>query len=297
MNSDIYNSELLANKCNQCDNCKENSLSHHKKENENIKEIDEIIKDTQDKIEIDENELLNLFNDYLSISFGMDLLNNNLNEKEIKINSFDSLLCENLFYDSDDEDFYDSDDNIDDFDDYYDSEDSEDSEEKTEIRKNVSENIDKMINDNKINDVMAIFEIKVKHQYNNNLEECEICMENKSNCKLDCNHVFCLNCFVKHKYIYENNSCPFCKQDTGDTITYYKQKLTIANKITELLFNIKKTNKIPRGKFKVYFTDGTCMNNFWKSVKYGKKCKNKLYKKLLKNNLLKKDYNSYSIKF
>ena len=50
-----------------------------------------------------------------------------------------------------------------------------------------------------------------------NIKECNICYETKSNCITDCNHQFCTNClgtWYKRKI-----SCPYCRSDILDVFS------------------------------------------------------------------------------
>lgn len=72
-----------------------------------------------------------------------------------------------------------------------------------------------------------------------------------------------------------------------------KKRLSIEQKVKELLAYMSKNKKIPPSTKKDLFTDGSCMGSFWKQVKYNKKCEKPVYKKLLKNDLLKSKYQTY----
>jgi len=72
-----------------------------------------------------------------------------------------------------------------------------------------------------------------------------------------------------------------------------KIKLSIEDKIDELLNYVSLNNKIPLRNESVLFTNGSYMGGFWNS--YKKKCDKKPFDKLLTNDLLKDNYNEYLI--
>lgn len=56
--------------------------------------------------------------------------------------------------------------------------------------------------------------VEIKKEHVEELEECNICMDNLSNVKTSCNHMLCLQCCNKLKYSCSNDNvkCPFCRQ-------------------------------------------------------------------------------------
>jgi hypothetical protein len=68
-------------------------------------------------------------------------------------------------------------------------------------------------------------------------------------------------------------------------------KLTQEKKVDELYEIMKTKKKIISQKDKeILFSDGSPMGSFWDNCKSNKKCDNQTYDKLLKNEILEKDY-------
>jgi len=48
---------------------------------------------------------------------------------------------------------------------------------------------------------------------------CGLCLQHPVNCKLCCNHIFCIECIATYYYHSNNSNCPICRNPVGSNIT------------------------------------------------------------------------------
>jgi hypothetical protein len=72
-----------------------------------------------------------------------------------------------------------------------------------------------------------------------------------------------------------------------------KVKITIEEKVNELMELMKDRNAPPPKNKTLLFSDDVCMGQFWNNCKSFLKCVKSPYDKLLENPVLKKEYENY----
>ena len=87
------------------------------------------------------------------------------------------------------------------------------------------------------------------------------------------------------------------KQNYDKYINFYEKKLSVDEKCNQLIEFVKKNNNVPSSSDNsIVFSNNQQIGQFWQNIKSKKKCSNDNYSKLLKNDILKKDYNNYLMK-
>lgn len=69
--------------------------------------------------------------------------------------------------------------------------------------------------------IFDMFGYKIKNLKTKQNGKCAICMENKINCRPECKHGYCVECFIKNTLIFGKNTCACCRGQIGKNIRLY----------------------------------------------------------------------------
>ena len=85
----------------------------------------------------------------------------------------------------------------------------------------VTDKITKLLEQHKYTQIFDLFGYTIKHYKTPQPGKCSICMVSKINCKTNCNHGFCIDCFIKNTIIYGKNECALCRTIINKNIKLY----------------------------------------------------------------------------
>ena len=82
----------------------------------------------------------------------------------------------------------------------------------------------KLINEKKYDEIFKIFDYNVKHYKTPQTGKCCICLDKKINCKTECKHGYCIDCFIKNTFVHKNTNCAICRTNITNNIKLYNVK-------------------------------------------------------------------------
>jgi hypothetical protein len=82
----------------------------------------------------------------------------------------------------------------------------------------------KLIDEKKYDEIFEIFDYNVKHYKTPQTGKCCICLDKKINCKTECKHGYCIDCFIKNTFIHKNINCAMCRANITNNIKLYNIK-------------------------------------------------------------------------
>jgi hypothetical protein len=81
----------------------------------------------------------------------------------------------------------------------------------------------KYLEENNFNKIFKLCNLQIIKLKDNldDVDVCAICLSQNINCKTECGHKFCTECYIINTLVYKINKCAYCRRELSNMLLIY----------------------------------------------------------------------------